>query len=226
MIKIERRNTEKAQLAIENLQKIGQKGTYNIESVNQALREIFYGKCYICENKKATSYQIEHLIPHHGDEKLKYNWQNLFFSCAHCNNIKSDKYDPILDCTKEPVEKLIAFRKKGYFGSEEKLEFTSCVEENEKINNTIALLEDVYYGTIPQKKMEARIIRKELRKELSKFKEYVREYQEVDDDEEKEDIEFLLKRELNNSSAFTAFKRWLIWDNKMYSELEKYIPKN
>lgn len=227
MIKIERRNTAKAQRAIEDLQEARRlKSSYNTEGVNQALREIFYGKCYICENKKATSYQIEHLIPHRGDEKLKYDWQNLFLSCAHCNNIKSDKYEPVLDCTKESVEKLIAFRKKGYFGSEERLEFTACVEADEKIKNTIALLEDAYYGTTPQKKMEAKIIRKELREELSKFKEYVREYQEAEDEEEKEDIENLLKRELKDSSAFTAFKRWLIWDNNMYSEIEKCIPES
>jgi len=35
----------------------------------------------------------------------------------------------------------------------------------------------------------------------------------------------LIKRELKDSSAFTAFKRWLIWDNRIYSELEKYIPE-
>lgn len=37
----------------------------------------------------------------------------------------------------------------------------------------------------------------------------------------------LLKRELKDSSAFTAFKRWLIWDNEeKYRELEKFIPEN
>ena len=52
----------------------------------------------------------------------------------------------------------------------------------------------------------------------------MREYQEAEDEEEKEDIGELLKRELRDSSAFTAFKRWLIWDNEMYSDIEKYIP--
>lgn len=144
---------------------------------------------------------------------------------AHCNNIKSDKYEPILDCTKRSVEQLIAFRKKGYFGAEEKLEFTPLVSDDEEVEQTVSLLEDVYYGTTPQKKIEAQIIRKNLRKNLSKFKEYVREYQEAEDAVEKDDIGELLKRELNNSSEFTAFKRWLIWDNEMFSEIEKYIPK-
>ena len=225
MIKIERKETEKTKKAIADLQEAKQSGnSYNTENVNKALKEIFHGKCYICENKEATSYQIEHLIPHRKNVELKYDWDNLFWSCAHCNNIKSDQYNPILDCTQEEVESLIAFRKKGYFGTDEKLEFVPLVEDNESIENTVSLLKAVYYGTTPQKEIEARIIRKALRKNLSEFKEYVREYQEAEDEEEKEDIGELLKRELRDSSAFTAFKRWLIWDNEMYSEIEKYIP--
>lgn len=226
MIKVIRKDTAKTQKAVKDLQCASWSGSsYNTESVNQALREVFHGKCYICENKEATSYQIEHLVPHRGNKKLKYEWKNLFWSCAHCNSVKSDKYEPILDCTKEKVEKLIAFRKKGYFGSDEKLEFALLENNRIEIENTVLLLQDVYYGTTPQKEIEARIIRRALRKELTKFKEYVREYQETEDMEEKEDIGELLKRELKDSSAFTAFKRWLIWDHEMYSELEKYIPE-
>ena len=219
---------QKCQEAMDDLQEACNTGrSYNTEHVNQALREVFHGKCYICENKEATSYQIEHLIPHRSDRKLKYDWNNLFWVCAHCNNIKSDKYEPILNCTTEPVEHLIAFRKTGYFGTDEKLEFSAVKDDNEAIRNTILLLNDAYYGTTPQKKMEARIIRRTLRKDLSKFKEYVREYQEAENEEEKEDIEMLLKRELKDSSAFTAFKRWLLWDNEeKYGELEKFIPEN
>ena len=83
----------------------------------------------------------------------------------------------------------------------------------EDVKNTIALLEATYYGTTPQKKIEAQIIRKTLRQDLSNFKEYVREYQETEDREEKEDIGYLLKKELRDSAAFAAFKRWLIWEN-------------
>ena len=226
MIRIERKDTAQTQLAIRDLQEASQSGSsYNTEHVNHALKQMFHGKCYLCENKNATSYQIEHLRPHRNVTRLKYDWNNLFWVCAHCNNIKSDKYEPILDCTWRPVEQLIAFRKRGYFGADEKLEFIPQVSDDEEVEHTVSLLEDIYYGTTPQKMIEARIIRKNLRKDLSKFKEYVREYQEADDAEEKADIGELLKRELRDSSQFTAFKRWLIWDNEMYSEIETYIPK-
>ncbi len=197
-------------------------GSYNTPEVNAALKEMFHGKCYICENRQIVSCHIEHLNPHRGNTELKFDWDNLFLSCAHCNNTKSDKYDPIIDCTKENVERMIAFRKEGYFGTDEKLVF-EMLDRRVETENTVKLLQEVYYGSTPQKKMEAKILRRMLRKELSEFKEYVREYKEAED-EEKEDLKFLLQQQLKDSSPFAAFKRWLIRDNKdAYSELLPYI---
>lgn len=223
MIKIERKQTDKAQKAIMSLQEAKRKGSsYNTPEVNSALREMFHNKCYICENKQITSYQIEHLFPHQGNIELKYDWNNLFLACAHCNNTKLDKYNPIIDCTKENVERKIAFRKRGYFGIEEELVFEGLDSMPETIN-TGNLLYEVYYGSTPQKEMEARILRKMLRKELSEFKEYVREYKEAEG-EEKEDLKYLIKQQLADSSPFAAFKRWLIRDNRnSFPELLEYI---
>ncbi len=223
MIKVERKITEKSKKAIDSLKREKLKnGSYNTPEVNAALKEMFHGKCYICENRQIVSYQIEHLNPHRGNTELKFDWDNLFLSCAHCNNTKSDKYDPIIDCTKENVERMIAFRKEGYFGSDEKLVF-EMLDRRVETENTVKLLQEVYYGSTPQKKMEAKILRRMLRKELSEFKEYVREYKEAED-EEKEDLKFLLQQQLKDSSPFAAFKRWLIRDNKdAYSELLPYI---
>ncbi|MFG6393804.1 MAG: HNH endonuclease [Lachnospiraceae bacterium] len=183
MIKIERKLTGKAQKAIASLEKAETgNSSYNTTEVNLALKEMFHNKCYICENKQVTSYNIEHLHPYYKNKNLKYDWNNLFLSCAHCNNIKLGKYEPIIDCTIENVEELIAFRKKGYFGTDEELIFENLDIRKETIN-TINLLNEVYYGSTPQKKMEARILRRILRKVLSEFKEFVREYKEAEDDE-------------------------------------------
>ena len=105
MIKVERKSSEKAEKAIESLRREkARSGSYNTPEVNAALREMFHGKCYICENKQITSYQIEHLVSHRGNADLKYDWNNLFLACAHCNNTKLDKYEPIIYCTKENVD--------------------------------------------------------------------------------------------------------------------------
>ena len=103
MIKIERKETEKTKQAIADLQKASEtEGDYNTESVNQALKEIFHGKCYICENKAATSYQIEHLVPHRGDKTLKYDC--FFRSGILWNNISKEGELPLPCDTVVPME--------------------------------------------------------------------------------------------------------------------------
>lgn len=223
MIKIERKITEKSQKAIISLKEAKRKNsTYNTQEVNAALQEMFHKKCYICENKIITSYQIEHFIPQRENADLKYSWENLFLACAHCNNIKSSKYQPMIDCTKEDVEQSIAFRKQGYFGIKEEFVF-ELLDSREETKNTGMLLREVYYGSTPQKKLEASILRKTLRKELSSFKECVREYLETEE-EEKEDFKCLIKQQLADGSPFAAFKRWLIRDHKeTFPELLTYI---
>ena len=97
------------------------------------------------------------------------------------------------------------------------------LEQTEKTVNTQKLLEDVFYGSTPQKEMESKVLRRALRKELSKFKNQVREYKDAEE-WEKEDLRCLMKRELSVRSEFTAFKRWLIRDNKeSFPELNTYI---
>lgn len=67
----------------------------------------------------------------------------------------------------------------------------------------------------PQKKVESAHLRENLRKELAQFKGYVRDYLEASG-EDKQDLYVLIQRELSARSAFTAFKRWLIWDNEEF----------
>lgn len=181
MIKFSRNDTDKAKAAVRSLSKArGSNQTYNTPEVNAALAEMFHGKCYICENKESVSFQIEHLRPHKGDVDLKYDWKNLFWSCAHCNNIKNAKYEPILDCSQVDVDLKIAFRKKGYFGTKETYEFVA-LEDSIEINNTVELLYMAYYGNTAQKKLEAANIRRALRRNLSDFKNMIREYEEAEE---------------------------------------------
>ena len=223
MVKIRRRDTEKTRLAIKVLEREREKrnGTYNLPEVNEALREIFSGKCYICENKHFVSYQIEHFRPVKGDINRKFDWDNLFLACAHCNSVKGEMYEHLLDCTKVEIDKKIAFRKEGYFGTDEVLKFIPLDQEEETLE-TVDLLCKVHEGTTLQKKMGATDIKRALRRELSRFKETVREYQEAEG-EDKEDYLCLIQIQLKPNSPFTAFKRWLIRDNaKRYPELMKF----
>lgn len=223
MIKFNRIDTNRAKEAKKSLaiQK-SKNGTYNTPEVLAALKEMFYGKCYICESKDTiSSYQIEHLIPHEKDVELKFDWDNLFLSCAHCNNIKGTKYNPILDCSKIDVDHMIAFRKEGWFGEDEKYVFVP-LDGSIETQNTVRLLGDVYNGTTLQKKLEASNIRRILRRNLADFKNLVREYDDAEG-YDKASLKSAIKEEVSQGAAFAAFKRWLLWDHKeRYGELIQY----
>ena len=106
MVKIERTPTPPASLAIE---KAKASGKYNLDDVVTQLHADFHGKCYLCEQNALQSIEVEHLIPHHGDVDLKFDWNNLFYSCAHCNSVKNQtQYESnILDCCKTDPETMI-----------------------------------------------------------------------------------------------------------------------
>lgn len=196
-----------------NKEKAKASGSYNKPEVIEALKEISSSKCYICENKKITSYNIEHFRPHKNENiDLKFDFNNMLLACGHCNNIKLDNYENLIDCSKEDVDELIAFRKTGNFSWNEKIEITP-LKHSIEIDETVDLLEKVYNGTTALKKLESSNIRKELRDELLRFNDILNEYWEAEG-EDKEDAKFAVKRHLKSSSAFAAFKRWIIRDNK------------
>ena len=213
LVKIEREDTELTKQAVISLekQKSLKDGTHNTPEVNAALQEIFHGKCYICENQEPSSYQIDHFEPYKNDKDLKFKWSNLFLACAHCNNIKGDRYYPILDCTKVDIDDIIEFKLVGNPIISEELAIIATKNDDE-IKNTCDLLHDVYYGTTQQKIIEANILRNRLFKEINQFGAYIRKYTRASGDYKK-DLSSKIKLELKNTSEFTAFKRWIIRDN-------------
>lgn len=220
MVKIERKDTPKARAAITSLkaEKAKLSGTYNTPEVNDALQEMFAHKCYLCEQKGLKSIQIEHLNPHRGDMELKFDWNNLFLACTHCNNIKNDGFTPILDCTQTAIDEKIRFHQEGGGYEPIRLEFTALDDET-ATQNTAKLLNEIYYGSTPQKIAEANMIRKEVEEELDKFQKQIRAYQESDG-EDKKDAECFLRLNLKWNTPFAAFKRWVI--KEKFPELKKY----
>ena len=223
MVKIERKDSPEARAAVESLEKEKAKpsGTYRTEAVTNALSLMFAHKCYLCEQKGLSDLQIEHLVPHRGERDLMFDWNNLFLSCDHCNNIKNDKYTPILDCTKIDVDKRIVFRRHCKLFEEDRLVIEG-LDESLETKNTVALMNEVYYGSTPQKKAEAKIIRERLSKELDEFQDCVKNYN-LADGEDKKDCEMSIMMKLKWNAPFAAFKRWMIRDaSDKFPELLKY----
>jgi hypothetical protein len=76
---------------------------YRSKEVIDTLREIFYGKCYLCEDKVSDPI-IEHFIPHQGDPIKEHDWNNLYYACHRCNSVKGDTYKDILDCCDNTID--------------------------------------------------------------------------------------------------------------------------
>lgn len=221
---------EKSQPAPDCLakEKVKIAGNYRCGDVVARLKADFKNKCYICEEKEISSINVEHFVPHQGDHDLKFDWNNLFFACGHCNNTKLAGFSNILDCTKtNEVETKIKY---GFFNSafpKEQVIITSLDTSSAKNLKTVELLRLVYCGKTAIKINESANIRNKISKELREFSDLIRLYFSNDGlfaEDEKEKIKLRIIEKLSSSSSFTAFKRWIIRNNPiLLREFEQYL---
>ncbi len=199
-------------------------GDYKCGNVLTRLKDDFCNKCYICEYKEPETINVEHFIPHKGNIHLKFCWNNLFWSCAHCNNIKLGKYDNILDCT-DPDEMIEDKLKYIFKPFPFELVDIEALEDNFKTRNTKELLLKVYNGTTPLKMIESSNLRNKLLEEIKSFQENLIDYfKDTTDAEGKEYLLFKIKGHLHPASNFTAFKRWIIKGNEiLLKEFGQYL---
>lgn len=103
---------------------------YKHPDIKQAVKEDSFEKCIYCESKVPSTYfgDIEHLKPKKKYPELTFEWSNLGFVCAQCNNRKRDKYDeelPYINPYQEnPAEFLIALGAFIYHKSNRRGEIT------------------------------------------------------------------------------------------------------
>ena len=184
-----------------------------------AIVEDCCGKCYICENDNATTLNVEHRIPHRGDENIKYDWQNLFLSCGHCNNIKWDRYDNIIDPTQCDPEDCIALS----LTTTELIEnvLIEALINDDRVLQTVDLLGLVYNGgTTALKDLESAHLRNMLSFSLVRFLQYIEGYRK----EPELGYDAVIKKEISRSSAFAAFKRGIVRnDTELFSKFESLL---
>lgn len=192
---------------------------YRHQAVVEKIKENFNNKCYLCEIKESTSINIEHFIPHRGDENLKYKWSNLYFACSHCNGIKGHRYDNILDPLNEDIESYINCRMDAVPMAKVIIEGTS---QDEKVINTVNLLDEIFNKCnelAGVRTEESRNLRNKLLKELRSFQNSLFIYydeEELEEDREKAKKE--IRKHLRSKSQFTAFKRCLIREKDVIYE--------
>ncbi|KJU83133.1 HNH endonuclease [Candidatus Magnetobacterium bavaricum] len=236
MVNIERSYPEPEALA-EEKKKVN--GKPNETTILERLQTDFKNKCYICEQTSlASGITVEHFVPHRNNKELKFQWENLFFSCSHCNSVKSIKYNTnddneILNCT-NPNHDVVRWIKYEYdisYKCSVKLTADGIDKEYKKvIDNTVKLLTEVYCGNLSTQKsktanlkLEAANLRKSLENNLICFEMSLQEYeQSMYFDEKKQCIKKIIT-ELKKDSAFTAFKRWIIMKSKYRLIFEDYF---
>lgn len=218
MVKIERSFPPPKSLAIEAQKK---SGSYEKEDVVERLIKDFHNKCYICGLDKLQDPQVEHLLPHKKGKypERKFDWNNLFWSCGHCNGIKNQKkYDVgIIDCCTINPEEIIIFQLR-----DEKVGVWAKDNSNLQAVLTAELVAEVFgKDNTPMRTYKCDMRFQELNQEMNKLYDSIEEFQ---NNPESKFALRKLKALLRKESRFAAFKRNYIRENhKKYSQLLQYI---
>ncbi len=218
MVKVERSHPAPISLEAEK-KKVS--GTYNKSDVTEQLRKDFNEKCYICELGDLTDAEVEHLKPHENGKYIerKFDWNNLFLVCPHCNKIKKKKIysKGIIDCCERDPEELIELAYQN-----EEVVVCAKVKKDEEVELTVQLLDEVYNlrnTGIRRIASEARMKKLSLEmrflyKQLERYTENVASKR----------LNKSMRGILSRSSAFSAFKRGYVRANiEKYPELQEYL---
>jgi hypothetical protein len=188
-----------------------------------------YGKCYLCEDDKATSLNIEHRIPHEGNAQLKYDYSNLYLSCAHCNMIKGAFFKNIIDPSLVDPEDVLRLTFQAEVVAAGIDEVETCVDImpiklDTDVLETMRLLYEIYNGSKTSiQEAECRILRRKIHAEIEKFITDIFLYKSSKNNDRLRDA---IKDGIADSSQFSAFKKEIVRsDADLYPEFASLLAK-
>ena len=203
MIYFKRSEGQELQAILDSAKSSDKEEAYRSGEVFDALKNDFLRKCYLCEDAEVTVPNVEHFEPHKRDPEKKYDWNNLFYACGHCNNLKLHHFWPLLNCTVEadriweaveirfvpfpkPTVKIIAHPQNG---------------KEKECTNTCALVDKCLSGKdcTPIKQEGARVLRKKMTREFTEIHKQIR----------KQNIAGI-KRMVADNAPFAGMFRWLL----------------
>jgi hypothetical protein len=200
---------------------------YRSEGVVPQVILDFHNKCYICEDYGSSTLNVEHFRPHKGNRDLMFAWENLFLACGHCNNQKLADFENILDCT-NPNHKVLEWIKFDIKPFPKEFPIITAIANDSQTKETVELLRKVYNSENTDLKIgEAENIRERLINEVLAFGNLLQEYFEPTILEEEKPIALRkIRRMLSVKSPFTAFKVWVIKQNKaLLTEFNEFLPQ-
>ena len=167
-------------------------------------------KCYICEHKPIPP-EVEHRLTHRGDEKLKYCWHNIFYSCRYCNKVKNQRrfYSGIINPLEVDPEDFIELRM-DYENLREKVVVVKKIKNDKLVDITVELLNLVYNNISTDNNRESAFnLRNRISDQLNVFLMYIKQYKEEQSIGDYDNI----ASEISVESEFAAFKRQIIKDD-------------
>lgn len=195
---------------------LSKKSKYDSMDVYEKLKHDFHDKCYICETAEPNDVNIEHFVSHRNiSEELKFSWDNLYFSCSRCNNIKGKEFDNLLDCCDPNIDvykslKLLPPRSPSGLS----VQIEKRIQQP-GIDETVELLNRVYNNdrTI-NKIVSSDYLRRRIFDRLNKLYFHILKwYSDESLEHEKNDAIQRIKLFLKPSSPYSAFMRDVIADD-------------
>ena len=137
---------------------------------------------------------------------MKYDWNNIFLACSHCNNTKLDRYVGIIDPAEVNPENYIELEL-GVDNELREFVFVRKIKGGNDVDITIDLLNAVYNGIKTDiKKYACQQLKNKILHEIIWFLEKLYEYKQNNIIESKSVIEKML----SSDSVFSAFKRLIV----------------
>ena len=200
---------------------------YDEEDVLTALKTMFLDKCYLCESKDPHSINVEHFDAHQGVPAKKFDWNNLFYVCGRCNNIKLAKYANLLDCTDPSLNVVRAIKHLPPRTPGAKVEI-QAMDTDPRTVTTAKLLNDIYNADEKRfnKKLTAVYLRIGIYRKVNRFLGHVNAY--FDDETppaEKADALQRMRTFMGPDQEYSAFLRWMALDDaSLEGLLQNVIP--
>lgn len=198
MIRVKKRDVAPAELKTKG---------YKDDMVKRAILVDQDDKCYICERKVITDYEVEHLASQSKNKGAVNEWDNLYIACNYCNDKKKTSFDDIKHPDTYNVEDVITHK---FDPMKELVEFTTdCTIPG--VINTVKLLDRMFNGTngTTRTLMETRFYN-QFKMSFNHFQSVVHDYMSGRTDEMRPVIEKLVDRK----SEYLAFKYAVIMQNE------------
>ncbi|QXH87754.1 hypothetical protein HU773_019065 [Pseudomonas shahriarae] len=196
------------------------------KDIAEALRKDFLNKCYLCETKDPLSFNVEHFESRRDRPDMQFEWSNLFFSCARCNNFKAAE-TRVVDCTNPNLDVCRLIKHSPPVTAYGKEVIVEAMSDDPLVVETAELLGRIYNQEDTGNRMVAgAYLRKRIFKKYYSLLEQINIYEDDEGrlDSDRDRAFELIKNFMHKKQEFSAFLRWaVLLSPHLQERLDDYI---